>query len=156
MQLDVRYQTPHEIYAIWGPVVLRIADGAPTELADIDRVHALLDEVLTTWPSAGMLLIVHHGNPNPSMATMRYASQVMADIEHRMVVGIALLGLGFWAETVRASTALLMRLIRGSTVALEGSIEDAARRMALELVGIDAEGLRLACQELERRFRKRE
>jgi hypothetical protein len=153
MQLDLVYRSDREIYGIWGPIVIRIVDGAATETPDIDRVHGLLAGVLLGWPSAGMLLISHHGNPQPSLATTRYATQVMHDIEDRVVVGIALLGLGFWADTGRATTSFLMRLLRGNSVVLESSVEAVARRMALELVGIDAEKLRVACEELERRFR---
>lgn len=152
MQLDVVYRTEQEIYAIWGPVVIRTIDGATTEPADIDRLHGLLAGVLIAWPTAGMLLITHHGSPQPSFATMRYSKNVMGDIEDRVVIAIAVLGLGFWAETGRATTAWLMRLVR-STVALEGSVEAAVRQLAMELVGIDGDGLLAACGELERRFR---
>ena len=156
MQLDVKYQTPREVCAIWGPVVLRLVDGAPTEQPDIDRIHVLLEELLAAWPSVGMLVIAHHGNPTPSLATLRYSKQLMDRFEQRLVVGITLLGLGFWAEAARASADLFIRLARGSTVALESSVEQAVRRMALELVGIDGDGLRAACAELELRLRTRE
>ena len=154
MQLDVVYRTEQEIYAIWGPVVVRLIDGAQTEPADIDRLHGLLAGVLIGWPTVGMLLVSHHGSPQPSVATMRYSKNQMADIEDRLVIGIALLGLGFWAETARATASWLMRFAQSSVV-LEGSVDDAARRMGMELVGLDAEGLIGACDELERRFRTR-
>ena len=152
MRLLVRYQTTREIYAIWGPIVLRLIDGASTEPADIDRVHALLLEVLEQQPSCGMLLIAHHGSPSPSLATMRYSNAVMSDIKDRLVVGIALLGLGFWAETSRATTSALMRLTR-SNVALESTPGSAAQRMAMELIGIDPNRLLQACDDLEQLFR---
>ena len=156
MQLDLRYQTPREVCAIWGPVVLRIVDGAQTEQPDIDRVHALLEELLAAWPSVGMLVIAHHGNPTPNLASLRYSKQLMDRFGSRLVIGITLLGLGFWAEAARASADLFMRLARGSTVALESSVEQAVRRMALELVGVDDEGLWAACEQLELRLRTRE
>jgi hypothetical protein len=154
MQLDVVYQTKQEIYAIWGPVVIRLLDGAETEPADIDRLHGLLAGVLIGWPTVGMLLISHHGSPQPSLATMRYSNKEMGDLEDRMVIAVALLGLGFWAEAARATTAWLMRMLRHGSVVLESSVEAAARGMALELVGLDADGLVKACEQLERRFRE--
>lgn len=153
MQLDVTYRSELEIYAIWGPVVIRLIDGAATEPADIDRVHGLLAGVLLGWPSAGMLLIAHHGSPQPSFATMRYSKGLTGEIEDRLVIGIALIGLGFWADAARATAAWLMRIAGRSSVVLEGSVEGAARAMAMELVGLDAVGLIGACGELERRFR---
>lgn len=156
MQLDVHYQSPREVCATWGPVVLRIVDGAATEQADIDRIHVLLEALLRSWPSVGMLVIAHHGNPTPSLATLRYSKQLMDRFGSRLVVAITLLGLGFWAEAARASADLFVRLARGSTVALESTVEQAVRRMALELVGLDAEGLRAACAQAELRLRTRE
>jgi hypothetical protein len=156
MQLDVVYRTKQEIYAIWGPVVIRLIDGAATESADIDRLHGLLAAVLAGWPTAGVLLISHHGSPQPSIATMRYSNNLMGDLEDRLVIAVASLGLGFWAEAARVTTAWLMRMVRHGTLLLEGSVEAAARGMALEMVGLDAEGLIDACKQLERRFRARE
>ncbi len=153
MQLEVAYRSAQEIYGIWGPVVLRIIDGATTEPADIDRLHALLEQALREWPTVGMLLISHHGSPNPSLTTMRYSANVMAEIQDRMVVGVAPLGLGFWAETSRATVSVLMQLVR-STVTLGSSTEAVARKLALELVGIDPDGLAAACELLEREFRE--
>lgn len=155
MQLEVVYRTDQEICGIWGPVVIRIVDGASTERPEIDRVRELLTRVLAEWPSMGMLLIAHHGTPQPSLTAMRYSKILMDDIEPRLVIGITLLGLGFWAAAARATASLLMRMTRGNGVMLESSVEATVRRMALELVGLDAEGLLAASNELERRFRAR-
>lgn len=155
MQLDIRHHSARDIYALWGPVMIRIIDGARTEPADIDRNLALLTELLATRPYCGMLVVSHHGSPTPSLATLRYASNLIADVKDRTVLTLALLGLGFWAETSRATAAALMRLI-GSPIALEGSVEAAARRMALDLIGIDPEALCAASEQLERAFRRTE
>jgi hypothetical protein len=153
--LEIKHHGDKQIYATWGPVLIRIADGAATDPQEIDRSHALCLGLLDEWPTIGSLLIAHHGLPIPSLATLRYARQLMAGIEDRMVVGVTLLGLGFWAEGARATASLFARLIRGNTLVLAGSVESAVERMAFELVGIDPEQLHSACTELERRFRNK-
>jgi len=150
MELDIKHRTPQDIYAVCGPVLIRIADGAPTELADIDRIHQCFTEMLAHRPNVGMLLLAHHGNPTPSMATIRYAVQQMGHLQERIVVAVALLGLGFWADTARAVTAGLMRLLRGGAVILASSPEAAVEGMTLELVGLDGAALLAATVELER------
>jgi hypothetical protein len=153
-RLDVRHRGEFEICAIWGPVVIRLLDGAPTEPSDIDRVRALLDEVRQHWSSVGMLTIAHHGTPVPSLATTRYSVQLMGNLEDRLVVGVALLGLGFWAQAGRATVDFLSRIARrSSTFVLGESVAEVVDRMALELVGLERESLCSACAELERRFR---
>ena len=155
--LDVRHHDANEITALWGPVVIRMVDGAATEPRDIDRVGLLLEEAIERSPTIGMLTIAHHGTPIPSVATLRYSKQVMGSLEDRLVVGIALLGLGFWAEAGRASVEFLSRIaMRRSTFTLGDSIEVVVERMALELVGLECEQLCTACVELERRFRARD
>jgi hypothetical protein len=134
--------------------VVRMLDGAPTEPSDIDRVRALLDELTQHWPSIGMLTIAHHGTPVPSVSTIRYSKQVMGNLEDRLVVGVVLLGLGFWAQAGRASVDFLSRIAtRSSTFILGDSVEAVVDRMTLELVGLEREPLCSACAELERRFR---
>jgi hypothetical protein len=151
--LVVRHHGDKEIHAIWGPVSIRIVDGATTEPPDLDRIHAVVRELLDEWSTIGSLLIVHHGNPIPSLASMRYARALMTGFEDRIVVSVALLGLGFWAEAGRATTSFFARLARGNTFVLASSVESAVERMSLELVGVDREQLHSACIELERRFR---
>jgi hypothetical protein len=153
-ELDVRHHDATEICAIWGPVVIRLLDGAQTEPSDIDRVRVLLDELIQHWSTIGMLTIAHHGTPTASLATLRYSNQRMANLEDRLVVGVALLGLGFWAETGRATVDFVSRVARRkNTFAFGNSVEAVVDRMALELVGLDRERLCSACVELERRFR---
>lgn len=151
--LAIKHQSDTQVYATWGPVLIRIVDGAATEPADMDRLHALFLELLDEWPTIGMLLVAHHGNPIPSMATLRYANQLMAQLDDRLVIGIALLGLGYWAEASRTAINILTRLVRGNTFILASSVESAVDKMAFELVGLDREQLCLAAIELERQFR---
>lgn len=153
--LDIKHHSDTQVYATWGPVLIRIVDGAATEPPDMDRLHVLFLELLDEWPTIGMLLIAHHGNPIPSLTTLRYANQLMGDLDDRLVVGIALLGLGYWAEASRAAINVLTRLVRGNTYILANSVESAVDKMALELVGLDREQLCLTAAELERRFRNK-
>jgi hypothetical protein len=152
--LDVRHQVANEICAIWGPVVIRLVDGARTEPSDIDRVRVMLEELIDHWPTIGMLTIAHHGTPLASVATMRYSMQRMGNLEDRLVVGIALLGLGFWADAGRTTVEFMTRLAnRRNTFMLGNSVESVVDRMAFELVGLEREQLCSAYDELERRFR---
>lgn len=152
--LDVRYHSKLEICALWGPILIRLVDGAPTEPADIDRVGVWLDELAERWPTIGMLTLAHHGTPLPSLATLRYSNQKLGALEDRMVIGIALLGLGYWAEAARAAVDSVSRIARRrTTYAFGSSVESVVERMALEFVGLDRARLCSVCAELERRYR---
>jgi hypothetical protein len=151
--LEIKHQSDTQVWATWGPVLIRIVDGAPTEPSDMDRIRVLFLELLDKWPTIGMLLIAHHGSPIPSIATLRYANQLMVNLEDRLVVGSALLGLGYWAEASRAAFNFFTHLVRGNTFILAGSVESAVDKMAFELVGLDREQLCSAAIELERQFR---
>jgi hypothetical protein len=153
--LEIKHQSDTQIYATWGPVLIRIIDGATTDPPEIDRSHALCLALLDEWPTIGSLLIVHHGSPIPSLASLRYARQLMVRIEDRMVVGVTLLGLGYWAQAARVTASFFARLIRSSTFVLGGSVESTVEPMAFELVGLDHMQLHSACAELERRFRNK-
>lgn len=151
--LEIKHLSDTQIYATWGPVLIRIADGATTEPPEMDRLHMLFLELLDEWPTIGMLLVAHHGNPIPSITALRYANTLMGDLDDRLVIGIALLGLGYWAEASRAAINVLTRLVRGNTYLLAGSVESAVDKMALELVGLDREQLCRVAAELEHQFR---
>jgi hypothetical protein len=153
--LAIKHQSDTQVYATWGPVLLRIIDGDKTDPPEIDRSHGMCLELLDEWPTIGSLLIVHHGSPIPSLATLRYARQLMAGLEDRMVVGVALLGLGYWAQAARVTASFFARLTRGNSMVLAGSVDSAVESMSFELVGIDREQLHSACAELERRFRNK-
>jgi hypothetical protein len=151
--LEIEHQSDTQVWATWGPVLIRIVDGAPTEPSDMDRLRVLILGLLDEWPTIGMLLIVHHGTPIPSITTLRYANQLMGDLQDRLVVSTALLGLGYWAETSRAAINFFAHLVRGHTFILAGSVESAVDKLAFELVGLDRQQLCSASAELERRFR---
>jgi hypothetical protein len=153
--LEICHHTDKQILATWGPVFIRITDGAMIDAPEIERAHARCLELLDEWSTIGSLLIVHHGTPIPSLGTLRYARQRMVGVEHRIVVGVALLGLGYWAEAARVTTSLFGRLFRGNSFVLTNSVESAVKGMTFELVGVDSEQLHSACIEAERRLRNK-
>lgn len=141
VELEVRYRTTQEICATLGPVVIRICDRAPTEVADIDRVEQLFDELLETHKNIALLLVLTHGTALPDSVGQRRAKESMHRYADRLVGVVALLGLGFWASAVRTTLSAIIRMVRQESFALEGSVEEAIERLTMELVGLDGEAL---------------
>lgn len=112
-----------------------------TELEDLVRIQALFDELLEVHDNIAMLLVFTHGTPAPDGATQRHAKDSMAAYDKNLVLSIALLGLGFWASTLRRGLGAIVRVVRRSTVFIEGTVEAAIARLTMELVGIDGEQL---------------
>lgn len=148
MQTQLRYQTDREICATWGPVVIRICDGVRTEVDDLRRVERLFDELLATHANIAMLLVFTHGTPLPDAAAQRHAKSAMQAYEGRLVLSVALLGLGFWASAMRGSIGTLVRVVSRGDVWLEGSVERAVARLTTDLVGLDPDALASVYQEL--------
>jgi hypothetical protein len=148
VQTQLRYQTDREICATWGPIVIRICDRAPTEIHDLLRVQKLFDELLETHAHIAILLVVTHGTPLPDGATHRYSMESAQAYGDRLVLSVAVLGLGFWASTVRATMGTFTRVLRRGNIWLEGSVERAIERLTGELVGIDADALMAAYKQL--------
>jgi hypothetical protein len=146
--MQLRYQTDREICATLGAVVIRICDGNRTELDDLVRVEKLFEELLETHANIALLLVVTHGTPLPDAAVHRYSMEATQGYGDRLVLSVALLGLGFWASTVRATMGAFTRVLRRGNIWLEGSVERAIERLTGELVGIDADALLAAYQEL--------
>jgi hypothetical protein len=138
--VQIRYRSEREICATWGAVVIRICDGSRTEIADLERVEALFDELLAHKPAVGMLLVFTHDTPLPSLATQRHAADGLRRLRGRLVLATATVGLGFWATTFRAGLDALFGALGGGVV-VEGRVEAAAERLAGELIGIDPAGL---------------
>lgn len=147
MQTQLRYQTDREICATWGPVVLRICDGVRTELEDLRRLDLLFDELLATRADIAMLLVYTHGTPMPDAATQLHAVDSMRSYGDRLGLSVAALGMGFWAMTVRKTLETFARAA-GHGVWLEGNVEQAIARLSANLIGIDADALMAAYQEL--------
>jgi hypothetical protein len=148
VELRLRYQSDREICATWGAVVIRICDGAQTEIEDLRRVQQLFDELLETRTTIAMLLVFTHGTALPDQATQRFAKESMGAYEERLVISVAVLGLGFWASTMRSALGTIIRVVRRGDVWLEGSVERAITRLTTDLVGIDADALMAVYQEL--------
>ena len=153
MDCEIRVHDDVQIYAIWGPVLLRITDGGTTTPEDIDFQHGIVGEMLERWPSIGFLVVAHHGNPVPTVGTMRYATKRFASFESRLVVGMTLLGIGHWVVASNAAIAFMRRLVRANTFILGNSIEQVVDGMALELIGLDGEALVGVAKELQVRLR---
>lgn len=145
--MQLRHQTDREICATWGPIVIRICDGVDTEVDDLLRVTKVFDELLETHVNIAMLLVLTHDTPVPGIAARRFAMESMQGYGDRLLLGVAVLGLGFWASTARATMAMITHALRGN-VWMEGSVERAIERLTAELVGIDPGALMTAYQEL--------
>jgi hypothetical protein len=147
VQLQLRHQSEREVCATWGPIVIRICDGLRTEIDDLRRVELLFDELLETHTNTGMLLVFTQGTPMPDGATQRYAGNSMNNYGDRMVLSVAMLGLGFWASAVRAAFGTLARIARRH-MWIEGSVEQAVARLCMDLVGPDPDALMAVYREL--------
>jgi hypothetical protein len=141
VELEVRYQTAREICASLGPIVIRICDGCRTELEDLVRVDQLFDELLEVHANIGMLLVFTHGTPTPDASVQAHARESMRKREDRLVIAVALLGLGFWASAVRAALSTLARVVSHGGISTEGTVEHAVARLTTELVGVDGDQL---------------
>jgi hypothetical protein len=148
VELRIRHRTSQEICATWGAMVIRICDGVRTELDDMVRVRALFDELLAQRPAIGMLLVFTHGTPLPTTAVQRYASSSMRELDGKLVLAVAMLGLGFWASSFRATVDAIARMVSGGTMAIEGTVEAAVQRLCAELIGSDPQALLDVYQQL--------
>jgi hypothetical protein len=142
MDIQIRHVTAREICVTSGPIVIRICDGARTEVEDLIRLTRLFDELLEVHPDIAMLLVFTHGTLAPDSTTQRHAKDAMRRYQDHLVVGVALLGLGFWASAVRAALSAIVRVVGHGSVSIEGSIEQAISRLTMELVGVDGEEVR--------------
>ena len=136
VDLEIRTIATDEAVAVLGPIVIRVIVGAPTDVACLDRLHLITQELLQRWPVAGMWIVVHHGSPIPDGETRRHAGQIFSPYAERLAIGYALLGLGFWSGAAIAVTRVLARLMRQPTL-IDTSVEASAQRMAMEVVGLD-------------------
>jgi hypothetical protein len=148
VDLRLHYQTDREICATWGPVVIRICDGVRTEMEDLLRVQKLFEELFTAHKTVAMLLVFMHETPLPDAQTQRYAMESMLVYKDRVILSVAALGLGFWASAMNSALSMIVRVAGPGNMFLETSVERAAERLALELVGLDAEALVAVYQQL--------
>jgi hypothetical protein len=128
--------------------VIRICDRGGTEIADLQRVQEVFDELLGIHRNIGMLLVLTHETPLPGVHLQRYAKDTMLGYSDRVVVSIAVLGLGFWASAMRSALGLFRRIGSRSNMWLESSVEQAIARLTHDLIGIDADALTAVYQQL--------
>ena len=147
MDLELHHVDETQALATCGAVVMRIVMSAPTRVEDIDHVITLVDAVLERSPTAGLWVVVHHGAPLPPAHVRDHATHQFRPYEDRLCTTVSMLGLGFWASTAYKVTAAFTRLAKRSAP-VEASVADGARRLSMELIGIDADALIAAHDEL--------
>ena len=150
----IRHRSDREICATWGAVVVRICDGNRTEIADLERVDVLFDELLAKHESIGMLLVFTHDTPLPTLPTQRYAARSLERLRGRVLLAIATVGLGFWASTFTSAVDAILRAVDGK-IAIETTAEKAVERLAGELIGIDPVELLRVYRELSAELGRR-
>ena len=72
----------------------------------------------------------------------------MQAYDGRLVLSVAVLGLGFWASAMRGSIGALVRVVSRGDVWLEGSVERAIARLTTDLVGLDPDAIAAVYHEL--------
>ena len=72
-----------------GPVVIRVCDGARTEVEDLERVLPLFDELLETPADIAMISVFTHGTPMPDALTQRHAKESMHRYDEHLVLVVA-------------------------------------------------------------------
>jgi hypothetical protein len=148
VEVVIHRQTPGEYLVSWGPVLVRLLDGGPTTIEDVDLACAVFDRMLERHSTIGAFVVVEHGTPVPPVSVRHYVGERFGAYADRMVSGVCMLGLGFWAKAAYAAVTMMVRLAGKSTVVLDTNLERAASRLALELVGVDPEGLVEFCEQL--------
>jgi hypothetical protein len=148
VEVLVHRQTPGEYLVSRGPVLVRLLDGGPTTIEDIDLACEVLDRMLERHSTIGVFVVVEHGTPVPPASVRSYVGERFGAYGDRVVNGVCMLGLGFWAKAAFAAVTTMVRLSGVSTFVLETNLERATSRLALELVGVDAEGLVEFCEQL--------
>jgi len=136
--LRIHHRSDGEVAAELGPLLLRVVRGGSTTDEAVDRLVEMLEGMLARWPAVGVLIIVEHGTPRPTPEIRRRVDAVLRRHGERVVIGYAFLGLGFWSFEAREFAAERAAAL-GEPVFVEVDVEQLARRMSLELVGIDPE-----------------
>ncbi|KIG18445.1 hypothetical protein DB30_00730 [Enhygromyxa salina] len=145
--LRIHKRSAGEILAQLGPVVIRVVGCAKTPLARVPELYGFVDQVLSEYPIVAMLIVVEHGAPVPDEDVRRSIDVQLQARADKLVVGYALLGLGFWAERARAFADHRIRL-EGCTILVDISLSALIQRLALEFVGIDPDQLTQVVEQL--------
>jgi hypothetical protein len=123
-----------------GPLMVRVLDGGPTTIDDVDLACELIEQLLERHPTIALVVIVEHGTPAASLTVNRYAGDRFGSYGDRVLLGVCMLGLGFWAKAAFNSVTAALRFT-AMTALLDTSLESLARRMSDELVGLDPDDL---------------
>lgn len=141
MEVTVHHQTSGERVVTRGLLLVRVLDGGTTTVEDVDRACVLIDWMLERYPTVALVVIVEHGTPLVPLAVNRYAAERFGSYGARLVTGVCLLGLGFWAKAALNSMLVVLRFTDTNTVLIDTSLENFARQMVYELVGLDPDEL---------------
>lgn len=137
MQAQVEHQTTGERVVTRGLLMVRVLDGGPTTVEDVDLACKLVERLLEQHPTVASVAIVEHGTPVVSLAVNRYAAERFGSYGDRLLVGVCMLGLGFWAKAAFNSMTVALRFTDAMTLLLDTNLESFARQLADELVGLD-------------------
>jgi hypothetical protein len=146
--VEVHRDAPGELLASRGHVLVRYLDGGPTTSEDIDYACGVFDRMLERHPTIAVLVVIEHGTPVPSVSVRSYTAERFGAYNDRVVYGVCMLGLGFWASAAYAALTMIIRNLGKATVVMDTNLEATASRMALELVGLDAKQLVEFCEQL--------
>lgn len=147
MELHLHYRSDREVVAEAGPLLVRVVNGVETDQSSVDRLVTTLDSMLARRTLIGMVVIVEHDSPRPSPEIRERVDKELRRYGEQIVLGYALLGLGFWAFDAGGFAAERVASL-GTVVLVERELGPLAERMALELVGVDAERLVRRCEAL--------
>jgi hypothetical protein len=147
VDLHIHYRSDRELVAEGGPLFFRVVNGVETDQAAVDRLVTVLDQLLERRPTVGMIAIIEHGTPTPTPEIRERVDTELRRYGDRIVVGYALLGLGFWATDANEFAAA-RAAIMDAPVFAERSVTKLASRMAAELIGLDADAVVRSCEQL--------
>jgi hypothetical protein len=148
MEVHVHRQVPGELLVSRGAVLVRYLDGGATTIEDVDFACGVFDRMLEQHRAIAVMVVVEHGTPLPPVSVGNYTAERFGAYTNRVVFGVCMLGLGFWAGAAHTTMTLMMRILGKSTIVLDTNLEAAASRMALEFVGLDAQELVAFCKQL--------
>ena len=141
MEAQVEHQTTSERLVTRGLLMVRVLDGGSTTLEDVDLACQVIDRLLERHPTVASVVIVEHGTPTAPVAVNRYAAERFGSYGDRLLVGVCMLGLGFWAKAAFNSMTVALRFTDAITLLLDTNLEGLARQLADELIGLDPDDL---------------
>ncbi|EDM79745.1 hypothetical protein PPSIR1_31638 [Plesiocystis pacifica SIR-1] len=144
----VEYASRNELVAVAGPVVIRMMDGRATTIEDYRRLMPVLEVAMEQDPAVGFLHVFHSGTPPATPEVRRHAAQLFEPLAARLASVMILTGDGLSSKLMRNSAQSVKSILRNSSFDVARSIDEGARMLALDLVGIDPELLASQCEEL--------